>query len=58
MACACNPSTWEDEAGELGVQVQPELHSEFQSNLSNVVRLPLTTQKTSLGRLGCVGVLR
>jgi hypothetical protein len=28
---ACNPSTWEAEAGGLKVGVQPELHSEMLS---------------------------
>ena len=41
MVPAWNPSTWEDEAGGLWVQGQPELHGEFQSSLSNIVRLCL-----------------
>lgn len=41
MVPAWNPSTWEGEAGELCGQGQPELHGEFLSSLSNIVRLCL-----------------
>lgn len=36
MAWACNLSTWEIEAGELGVQCQCWLHREFESNLGSM----------------------
>lgn len=31
VAHSCNPSTWETEAGEPGVEGQPQLHRDFET---------------------------
>lgn len=33
-AHACNPNTWEGEAGRSDIQSPPQLHSEFEVSLS------------------------
>jgi hypothetical protein len=45
VAHACDPNTWEAEAGESWVQGQPSLQKEFKASLSYMVRLCIKKKK-------------